>query len=100
MSGDYQASDSFGDAGQRISDTAPTPEEMLERLEGASSAVSTLWSHVMSIPAWRPELRVLLCHLWDGCTNDTNLARRLGVHRHTVRRWRRELQNYLVRRAS
>lgn len=87
-----------GDAVSGVAQAALTPDEMLEHIECASSAASALWSHVMSVPASKPELRVLLCHLWDGCTSDTHLAARMRVHRHTVRRWRQELQGYLVRR--
>jgi len=87
-----------GDAVAAIPEAGLTPDEMLEHIEMASAAASALWSYVMLVPASRPELRVLLCHLWDGCTSDTNLALRMRVHRHTVRRWRKELQGYLVRR--
>lgn len=67
------------------------PEELLERLEAASMGAVALWKYVVLIPNTRPELRALLCHIWDGCTSDSMLSRKMGVHRHTVKRWRKEL---------
>jgi len=73
------------------------PAELLERLENTSASVWVLWMHLMVIPDGRPELRALLCHIWDGMTTDTQLAKKLGVHRHTIRKWRGELRQYLDR---
>lgn len=67
------------------------PMELLAALERSSSAVWVLWMHLVAIPATRPELRSLLCHIWDGAASDTQLAEVLGVHRHTIRNWKREL---------
>ncbi len=69
----------------------PQPVELISALENTSSAVWVLWMHLVAVPASRPELRALLCHIWDGITSDTQLAAVLGVHRHTVRKWKKEL---------
>lgn len=67
------------------------PEEILEKLEAASVSATALWKYISLVPNSRPELRALLCHMWDGCTSDTFLAQRMRVHRHTVARWRKQL---------
>lgn len=67
------------------------PMELLAALEGSSSAVWVLWMHLVAIPPTRPELRALLCHIWDGIASDTQLGQMFGVHRHTIRKWKREL---------
>lgn len=74
------------------------PEELLERLEAASIGASALWKYVLMVPNSRPELRALLCHIWDGCTSDSMLSKKLRVHRHTVTRWRNELGKILKKR--
>lgn len=72
-----------------------SPAELLDRLENTSASVWVLWMHLMTVPDSRPELRAMLCHIWDGMTSDTQLARKLGVHRHTIHKWRGELREYL-----
>ncbi len=74
------------------------PEELLERLEAASVSATALWKYVTLVPNSRPELRALLCHMWDGCTSDTYLAQRMRVHRHTIARWRKQLADILKSR--
>lgn len=92
-----------GDGGSRLTSdllarlirSDANPAELLERLENTSASIWVLWMHLMVVPDARPELRALLCHIWDGMTSDTQLAKKLGVHRHTVRKWRSELREYL-----
>ncbi len=71
------------------------PFELLAALESSSSAVWVLWMHLIAVPSGRPELRSLLCHIWDGVTSDVQLSEVLGVHRHTIRKWKQELYDMI-----
>ena len=72
-----------------------SPHELLSRLQNSSAAVWVLWMHLAAVPADRTELRAMLCHIWDGMTSDVAIAERMHVHRHTVRKWRKELHTYI-----
>ncbi|MEP0813233.1 MAG: hypothetical protein HRF49_01030 [bacterium] len=78
----------------RLMDGAAAPSDLLDALQNTSSAVWVLWMHLQVIPPERPELRSLICHIWDGVTSNTELGRMMGVHRHTILKWRRELAKY------
>ncbi|MEP0813232.1 MAG: hypothetical protein HRF49_01025 [bacterium] len=86
------------DFASRAESLQPGPDEALDRIEAASTNAAALWRYLALIPPDRPELRNLLCLMWDGVTCNSELGRLTGVHRHTVRQRKKQLKVLIERR--